>query len=54
MKLNIECVRDILKFVIENQDMDENLRLQKIPVCNLHSSPQLNKYESKTIQYALL
>lgn len=51
MKLNYDCVRSVL-LTLENEiDMDDDLRLIRVPVTKLFE--KLSKYESKDILYTV-
>lgn len=57
VKYNVDCVRDILKYAINNQSASagiHGLEIKRITLSELSSNKNVSKYSKEEIQYSLL
>ena len=54
MKMNLDCIRDVLLFIIDTQIIDSNLKIVPISCKDIYSSEKLEKYSQQEIFYSLL
>lgn len=53
MKLNYECLRDILLYLEENLSIDDDLMFEEISLQQICLSNELSKYDNKVIYYSI-
>ena len=53
MKMNIDCIRDILSFIVDTQTIDDNLTIVPIQVNDIYDGEKLKNYSKQEIFYSL-
>ena len=53
MEMNIDCIRDILSFIVDTQTIDDNLTIVPIQVNDIYDGEKLKNYSKQEIFYSL-
>ena len=54
MKMNIDCIRDILSFIVNTQTVDDDLSIVPIQVNDIYDSEKLKNHSKQEIFYSLI
>lgn len=53
MVLNLDCFKDVLHYIVDNQQMNDNQEILDIRPQTIYGSDELKKYSKNDIYYAL-
>lgn len=53
MEMNINCMRDVLSYIIENQKINDNLQILPTKTKEIYDSDSLKKYTKQELFYSL-
>ena len=53
MEMNIDCIRDVLSFIVNTQIIDDNLTIVPVQVKDIYDSEKLKTYSKQEIFYSL-